>query len=563
MLPADLLPKVLAFAPLDLPILSSVRAVSRGAKGCVEAQWWKDKAKYFKAFVDEHANLFADDPEMEEEEEDHPEMEEEHEDMTIEEQQEAFARNILLWVKPLLVNQPWRLEDPADGAADEVTPQVAYMNLRRALVNLSERRNDVLRDICQQARHIENYHLSNGHTIHARISQADRRQMEEPIPSTYVNLETSEIRSEDAMSGSFVHTEMTRDALSVSAHTQITSEDNPRQELMNLLRWHVRDEDQAWELLEEMVRRGYVVAPTPIECRSENHELVDQPEEIPQDCPNAFPAPAVDQLELIPQDPAADSREASPQALPDAAVDPAEEILQAGPSPLPATVANQPEQITECSPQSLPAPAADQAKEIQQDGLSPFPAPVGNQPEEIAEHSPQALPDAAVAPAEEIPQAGPSPLPATVANQPEEIADLYSPQALPAPSADQVEKIPQDGPSPILASPADQPEEIAECSPLALRTPVVDQPEHTWGGRPHALPAEILQGGRKAFSTRADIRPEADQALHLAGQFSQLSFVLALPLLLKKKAKTYACETMLHFVAAERKEMQRQWAKGS
>ena len=165
MLPADLLPKVLAFAPLDLPILSSVRAVSRGAKGCVEAQWWKDKAKYFKAFVDEHANLFADDPEMEEEEEDHPEMEEEHEDMTIEEQQEAFARNILLWVKPLLVNQPWRLEDPADGAADEVTPQVAYMNLRRALVNLS--RSELPDSFFVAARCV--FDLCTKQSLHVRI----------------------------------------------------------------------------------------------------------------------------------------------------------------------------------------------------------------------------------------------------------------------------------------------------------------------------------------------------------------------------------------------------------
>ena len=78
-----------------------------------------------KAFVDHHANLFADDPEIDEE----------NDDVTIEEQQEAFARNILLWVKPLLVNKPWRPQPSAPGTG-EVTPQAAYINLRRAIVNL-------------------------------------------------------------------------------------------------------------------------------------------------------------------------------------------------------------------------------------------------------------------------------------------------------------------------------------------------------------------------------------------------------------------------------------------
>ena len=126
-LPADVLPKVLALVPADLRLTSSLRVASRSAKERVEARWWTAQVQRVKAFVDRHANVFADDPEIDEE----------NADVTIEEQQEAFARNILLWVKPLLKNQPWRLEGPAADVTGEVTLQAAYINLRRALANLS------------------------------------------------------------------------------------------------------------------------------------------------------------------------------------------------------------------------------------------------------------------------------------------------------------------------------------------------------------------------------------------------------------------------------------------
>lgn len=116
---------IIDFVPDDLQCLSSLRVASQNSKGCVEARWWKKQVRCMKDFVDQHEHLFADDPEMDE----------------VDEQQEDFARNILLWVQPFLVNQPWRIEGPAqptgDSATDEVTPQAAHMNLRRALVDLS------------------------------------------------------------------------------------------------------------------------------------------------------------------------------------------------------------------------------------------------------------------------------------------------------------------------------------------------------------------------------------------------------------------------------------------
>ena len=74
-----------------------------------------------KAFVDDHGFLFADDPVP-----------------GVEMQQEAFARNILLWVKPLLVNQPWRAQesDCATEATDVISLRAAHINLRRAMANL-------------------------------------------------------------------------------------------------------------------------------------------------------------------------------------------------------------------------------------------------------------------------------------------------------------------------------------------------------------------------------------------------------------------------------------------
>ncbi|CAK9015657.1 unnamed protein product, partial [Durusdinium trenchii] len=241
-LPADVLPKVLALVPADLRLTSSLRVASRSAKERVEARWWTAQVQRVKAFVDRHANVFADDPEIDEE----------NADVTIEEQQEAFARNILLWVKPLLKNQPWRLEGPAADVTGEVTLQAAYINLRRALANLSERSNYVLRSICQQARCIEGHHR---HTVQITVSQADRRQMEDPIPPTFVNLESSEIRSEDAMSGSFAHTAMTRDG-------------NRKAQLTAICRQLGISDEVAQELLTTM-EREQLMAPDPFEGRSE------------------------------------------------------------------------------------------------------------------------------------------------------------------------------------------------------------------------------------------------------------------------------------------------------
>ena len=126
---ADVLPKVLAFVPADLQMTSSLRVASQDAKERVDTRWWTAQVQCVKAFVYRHVILFADDPEIEDE------------DVTVEEQQETFARNILLWIKPLLVNQPWRSEvndeEVRDDATGEITPQAAYRNLRTALTDLS------------------------------------------------------------------------------------------------------------------------------------------------------------------------------------------------------------------------------------------------------------------------------------------------------------------------------------------------------------------------------------------------------------------------------------------
>ena len=50
-LPADVLPKVLAFAPADLQCLSSLRAVSRDVKERTEAGWWKEQAQMGFALI--------------------------------------------------------------------------------------------------------------------------------------------------------------------------------------------------------------------------------------------------------------------------------------------------------------------------------------------------------------------------------------------------------------------------------------------------------------------------------------------------------------------------------
>ena len=111
----------------------------------------------------------------------------------------------------------------------------------------------MLRNIRQQLRHIEKHHLrrrgEEGGTGHTLVSQADRRQMEDDIPPTLANLETTEVRSDDAMSGSFAHTEMTRAGF-------------PREELMIICsRLHISIE-VAEELLATMEQRGLMPAVT-------------------------------------------------------------------------------------------------------------------------------------------------------------------------------------------------------------------------------------------------------------------------------------------------------------
>ncbi|CAK9059482.1 unnamed protein product [Durusdinium trenchii] len=240
-LPADVLAKVLAFVPADLQMTSSLRVASKYAKERVDTRWWTAQVQDMKAFMDGHACLFAADPVSVEG----------NEDVSIEEQQEAFARNILLWVKPLLVNQPWSSEvhdhevhhddddDDDDDATGEITPRAAHINLRRAMTNLSERRNGVLQDIRQQARFIEGRHLRQRHTArqaaHTVVSRSDRRQMEADMED--------EARSEDARSGSLPHTEMTRDG-------------NFQAEMMTILMQQGISEEQAHAVCRQIQQRG-------------------------------------------------------------------------------------------------------------------------------------------------------------------------------------------------------------------------------------------------------------------------------------------------------------------
>ena len=44
-LPAEVLPKLLAFTPNDLLCLSSLRAVNRDAKEQLEDRWWKEEVR--------------------------------------------------------------------------------------------------------------------------------------------------------------------------------------------------------------------------------------------------------------------------------------------------------------------------------------------------------------------------------------------------------------------------------------------------------------------------------------------------------------------------------------
>ena len=247
-LPAELLPKVLAFVPTDLRCLSPLRVVSRDAKDRVEARWWKEQVRNMKHFVDRHAFLFSD----------HPELEEEQEHLTLEDRltwivsgQEAFARNVLVWVKPLLLKEPWRAGGAEEGGSEtdaepsKVTPQEAFGNLRRAMASLNWRQTELLRDIRQQARHIERNHLSQRRSSHTLVSLTDRRQIEGPTSAMLATLETTEMRSEDAVSDSLAHTEMTREPYA-----------NPA--VMRLFSQQGISDEQGWEVLNSMVEQGIV-----------------------------------------------------------------------------------------------------------------------------------------------------------------------------------------------------------------------------------------------------------------------------------------------------------------
>eukprot|EP00913_Durusdinium_trenchii_P007886 g7398.t1 len=113
------------------------------------------------------------------------------------------------------------------------------------MINLSERRAKVLRDVLQQARYIEGHHLMHSRTAHTVVSQADRRMLEGPMSSMIANLETSEVRSEDAISTSVVHTEMTREGAA-------------EQEFMVLMSRHGIPDQQALELFESMHGMGFL-----------------------------------------------------------------------------------------------------------------------------------------------------------------------------------------------------------------------------------------------------------------------------------------------------------------
>lgn len=120
---------IVAFVPADVHCLSSLRVASQHAKEYVDRRWWTAQVKMMKAFVDRRADLFP--------------QNELTEAVSIEDRQEAeaFARNGLLWVKPLLVNQPWKPGESADfdaGARGEVAPQAAFFHLGGALGRLSD-----------------------------------------------------------------------------------------------------------------------------------------------------------------------------------------------------------------------------------------------------------------------------------------------------------------------------------------------------------------------------------------------------------------------------------------
>ncbi|CAK8985499.1 Kelch-like protein 5 [Durusdinium trenchii] len=222
--------KLLFFVPSDPQVLCSLRAASRHFRERVETRWWNAQVQLAKSFVDQHVAAFF--------------------GLDVgghEEEQEAFARQMLLWVRPLLVNQPWRAETSglAGVTGEDVTPQAAYISLRGAMINLSERRAKVLRDVLQQARYIEGHHLMHSRTAHTVVSQADRRMLEGPMSSMIANLETSEVRSEDAISTSVVHTEMTREGAA-------------EQEFMVLMSRHGIPDQQALELFESMHGMGFL-----------------------------------------------------------------------------------------------------------------------------------------------------------------------------------------------------------------------------------------------------------------------------------------------------------------
>ncbi|CAK9115630.1 unnamed protein product [Durusdinium trenchii] len=188
----------LKMQPEDVP----EGAASRHFRERVETRWWNAQVQLAKSFVDQHVAAFF--------------------GLDVgghEEEQEAFARQMLLWA-------------------------ISHYQVVNILIT-GERRDEVLRDVLQQARYIEGHHLMHSRTAHTVVSQADRRMLEGPMSSMIANLETSEVRSEDATSAAVAHTEMTR-------------EGNPVQEFMVLMSRHGIPDEQALELFADLRRGGFI-----------------------------------------------------------------------------------------------------------------------------------------------------------------------------------------------------------------------------------------------------------------------------------------------------------------
>eukprot|EP00913_Durusdinium_trenchii_P000318 g291.t1 len=116
----------------------------------------------------------------------------------------------------------------------------------------SRRRNEVLRDICQQARYIEGHHLKHRRTEHTIVSQDG------------INLETSEMRSEDAMSSSLAHTEMTREAYAWA-------------ELMNVFIKQGISDGKAQDMIGRMRQLGFIVDKSSLDLSDGMSEVDEAP----------------------------------------------------------------------------------------------------------------------------------------------------------------------------------------------------------------------------------------------------------------------------------------------